>query len=93
MYEPDPTQFESIHKLAAELSCSVIGQRRRAVLAKGAVTVIARYRKESTGGRVRSADRAIEERSRYLVELEARRRAITAEISSQGTLAPSSPRS
>src|SRR6478752_4629561 len=57
------------------------------LLAEGAtVPFIARYRKEATGGLDEVQIRAIEERRIYLLELEDRRSAITAEIEKQGKL-------
>jgi uncharacterized protein len=59
------------------------------LLADGAtVPFVARYRKEQTGGLDEVQIRSIEERNGYYVELDARRRAILAEIASQGKLTP-----
>jgi uncharacterized protein len=58
-----------------------------ALLAEGAtVPFIARYRKEATGGLDEVAIRNVDERRTYLVELEARRTSVVAEIRSQGKL-------
>src|SRR5450432_2243326 len=90
MSETVETPFDPIPVLAAELnlprsSVSAVVQ----LLAESAtVPFIARYRKEATGGLDEVQIRAIEERRTYLVELEARRASITAEISSQGKLSP-----
>src|SRR5450432_3041521 len=90
MSEPVETPFDPIPVLAAELnlprsSVSAVVQ----LLAESAtVPFIARYRKEATGGLDEVQIRAIEERRSYLVEMEARRKAITSEISSQGKLSP-----
>src|SRR5690606_27842069 len=57
------------------------------LLAQGAtVPFIARYRKEATGGLDEVQIRTIEERRSYLVELEARRNTVLAEIEKQGKL-------
>src|SRR5450755_4823651 len=88
--EPVETPFDPVPALAAELklprsSVSAVVQ----LLAESAtVPFIARYRKEATGGLDEVQIRAIEERRSYLVELEARRASITAEISGQGKLTP-----
>src|SRR5437899_2809165 len=60
-----------------------------ALLDEGAtVPFIARYRKEATGGLDDIQLRLLEERLRYLRELEARRDAILASIDEQGKLTP-----
>jgi uncharacterized protein len=90
MAEPASTPFDPIPALAIELnlpraSVSAVVQ----LLAENStVPFIARYRKEATGGLDEVQIRAIEERRSYLVELEARRKSITSEISSQGKLSP-----
>src|SRR5258708_7615137 len=57
------------------------------LLAEGAtVPFVPRYRKEQTGGLDEVQIRSIEEKNGYYVELDARRRAILAEIASQGKL-------
>ena len=59
------------------------------MLGQGAtVPFIARYRKEATGGLDEVQIRQVEERRTYLVELEARRRAILEEVERQGKLTP-----
>jgi uncharacterized protein len=58
-----------------------------ALLSEGAtVPFIARYRKEATGGLDEVAIRNIDERRTYVLELEARRASVLAEIKSQGKL-------
>src|SRR2546423_1171076 len=60
-----------------------------ALLDEGAtVPFIARYRKEATGGLDDIQLRLLEERLRYLRELEARRAAIVASIEEQGKMTP-----
>ncbi|ANF58902.1 Tex family protein [Halotalea alkalilenta] len=60
-----------------------------ALLDEGAtVPFISRYRKEVTGGLDDSQLRTLEERLRYLRELEERRRAVIEEIAQQGKLDP-----
>jgi uncharacterized protein len=60
-----------------------------ALLDEGAtVPFIARYRKEATGGLDDTQLRLLEERLRYLRELEARRAAIIASIEEQGKMTP-----
>ena len=60
-----------------------------ALLDEGAtVPFIARYRKEATGGLDDTQLRLLEERLRYLRELEARRDAIVASIEEQGKMTP-----
>jgi len=59
------------------------------MLAEGAtVPFIARYRKEATGGLDEVAIRNIDERRTYLLELDARRTSVIAEIRGQGKLTP-----
>ncbi len=59
------------------------------LLGEGAtVPFIARYRKEQTGGLDEVQIRSIEEKNGYYVDLDERRRAILAEIESQGRLTP-----
>jgi protein Tex len=71
-------------KLPLERVRAVIGQ-----LAEGAsVPFIARYRKERTGGLDEVQIRAIDEQNAYCLELDERRRAVRAEIESQGKLTP-----
>ena len=60
-----------------------------ALLDEGAtVPFIARYRKEATGGLDDTQLRLLEERLRYLRELEERRAAIIASIEEQGKMTP-----
>ena len=60
-----------------------------ALLDEGAtVPFIARYRKEATGGLDDIQLRLLEERLRYLRELESRRTAIIASIEEQGKMTP-----
>src|SRR5260221_7674864 len=79
----DPTEL-----IAAELKVPLAGVTAvLALLAEGAtVPFIARYRKEATGGLDEVQIRSIEERHRYVIELETRRASIRAEIESQGRL-------
>ena len=60
-----------------------------ALLDEGAtVPFISRYRKEATGGLDDTQLRLLEERLRYLRELEERRAAIIASITEQGKMTP-----
>jgi uncharacterized protein len=76
--------------IASELKLPLAGVAAvLALLAEGAtVPFVARYRKEATGALDEVQIRAIEERHTYVVELEARRASIRAEIDSQGKLTP-----
>ncbi|WP_336206298.1 Tex family protein [Nonomuraea sp. LPB2021202275-12-8] len=79
----------SIHQRIAEELGAREGQVRAAVdLLDGGATVpfIARYRKEATGALDDAQLRTLEERLRYLRELEERRTAILESIDSQGKL-------
>ena len=79
----------SIHQRIAEELGAREGQVRAAVdLLDGGATVpfIARYRKEATGALDDAQLRTLEERLRYLRELEERRTAILESIESQGKL-------
>jgi uncharacterized protein len=59
------------------------------LLGEGAtVPFVARYRKEQTGGLDEVQIRSIQEKNDYYVEVVARRRAVLAEIASQGKLTP-----
>src|SRR6187551_3722609 len=82
--------FDPVPPIAAELTlppASVAAVVK--LLAEGAtVPFIARYRKEATGGLDEVQIRNIEERRTYLVELEARRESVLAEIEKQGKLTP-----
>lgn len=83
VYDPAPV-------ICQELGLSAAGVRAVvALLSEGAtVPFIARYRKEATGGLDEVAIRNIEDRRTYLLELEARRKSVLAEIQSQGKLTP-----
>ena len=75
-------------RIAEELQAAP-GQVRAAVeLLDGGATVpfVARYRKEVTGGLDDTQLRTLEERLRYLRELEERRAAVLESIESQGKL-------
>ncbi|WP_018506596.1 Tex family protein [Thiobacillus thioparus] len=78
------------HRLAAEISAkSAQVAAAIALLDEGAtVPFIARYRKEATGGLDDAQLRLLEDRLRYLRELEARRAAIVESISEQGKMTP-----
>src|SRR4051812_27487694 len=88
MTEPAETAFDPVPALAAELNLprASVSAVVKLLAESSTVPFIARYRKEATGGLDEVQIRAIEERRTYLVELEARRKSITAEISSQGKL-------
>ena len=82
--------FDPVPSIAKELTlppASVAAVVK--LLAEGAtVPFIARYRKEATGGLDEVQIRNVEERRTYLVELEARRESVLAEIQKQGKLTP-----
>ena len=84
------TPFDPVPALAAELNLprASVSAVVKLLAESSTVPFIARYRKEATGGLDEVQIRAIEERRTYLVEMEARRKAITSEISSQGKLSP-----
>jgi len=88
--EPVETPFDPVPALAAELNLprASVSAVVKLLAESSTVPFIARYRKEATGGLDEVQIRAIEERRSYLVEMEARRKAITSEISSQGKLSP-----
>jgi len=90
MSEPIETPFDPVPALAAELNLprTSVSAVVKLLAESSTVPFIARYRKEATGGLDEVQIRAIEERRSYLVEMEARRTAITSEISSQGKLSP-----
>ncbi len=90
MVAPEETPFDPVPALSAELNLPRASVSAVVMLLAESSTVpfIARYRKEATGGLDEVQIRAIEERRSYLVELEARRKSITGEISSQGKLSP-----
>src|SRR5688572_19353459 len=86
----NPAPFDASAVIADELSLPE-GAVRAVVrlLAEGAtVPFIARYRKEATGGLDEVQIRNVEERRTYLIELEARRESVLAEIEKQGKLSP-----
>ena len=78
------------HRLAAEIAAKPAQVAAAiALLDEGAtVPFIARYRKEATGGLDDTQLRMLEDRLRYLRELEARRTAITGSITEQGKMTP-----
>jgi protein Tex len=84
------SSFDPVPGITKELGLPPSGVRAVvALLAEGAtVPFIARYRKEATGGLDEVAIRNIDERRTYLIELEARRSSVIAEIRSQGKLTP-----
>src|SRR5690606_7705942 len=89
LYSGAPMSESKIEALIAE-ELSVPEHCVHAVIemqSEGAtVPFIARYRKEKTGGLDEVQIRTIFERHTYLVELEARRASVLAEIESQGKL-------
>jgi uncharacterized protein len=82
--------FDPVPGVSKELGLSTHAVKAVvALLAEGAtVPFIARYRKEATGGLDEVAIRNIDERRTYMLELEARRASVLAEIKSQGKLTP-----
>jgi protein Tex len=78
------------HRLAAEIAAKPAQVAAAiALLDEGAtVPFIARYRKEATGGLDDTQLRLLEDRLRYLRELEARRAAIVESITEQGKMTP-----
>jgi len=80
--------FDPVPTLADELSLpfASVGAVVKLLAEGSTVPFIARYRKEATGGLDEVQIRAIEERRIYVLELEERRSAITAEIEKQGKL-------
>ena len=78
------------HRLAAEIAAKPAQVAAAiALLDEGAtVPFIARYRKEATGGLDDMQLRLLEDRLRYLRELEARRTAIIESITEQGKMTP-----
>ena len=88
--ESTDTTFDPIPVLAAELNLprASVAAVVKLLAESSTVPFIARYRKEATGGLDEVQIRDIEERRTYLVELEARRKSIIAEIQSQGKLTP-----
>lgn len=77
-------------RLALELSAKPVQVAAAVALLDEGATVpfIARYRKEATGGLDDIQLRLLEERLRYLRELEERRKAIVASIEEQGKMTP-----
>src|SRR3984885_4250878 len=75
-------------RIAAELGVAVRQVRAAVELLDGGATVpfIARYRKEATGTLDDAQLRTLDERLRYLRELDERREAILKEITAQGKL-------
>ncbi|MEP7049603.1 MAG: Tex family protein, partial [Pseudomonadota bacterium] len=90
MTEPADTAFDPVPTLAAELNLprASVSAVVKLLAESSTVPFIARYRKEATGGLDEVQIRAIEERRTYLVEMEARRKSVIAEIASQGKLTP-----
>jgi protein Tex len=82
------TEIDVTHRIAAELSVRDHQVAAAVELLDGGATVpfIARYRKEATGALDDAKLRTLEERLRYLRELEERRAAILASITEQGKL-------
>ncbi|MBT9538826.1 Tex family protein [Thiobacillus sp.] len=78
------------HRLAAEIAAKPAQVAAAiALLDEGAtVPFISRYRKEATGGLDDAQLRLLEDRLRYLRELEERRSAIVASITEQGKMTP-----
>ncbi len=87
MAEPS---FDPSPRVADECKLALPGVRAVIRLLAGGANVpfIARYRKEQTGGLDEVQIRAIEEKNAYFTEIDARKRAISAEIASQGKLSP-----
>ena len=77
-------------RIAEDLGISLVSVRATAELLAGGATVpfVARYRKEQTGGLDEVQIRDIDEKRVYYTELLERRKAVLAEISSQGKLTP-----
>ncbi len=78
------------HRLAAEIAATPAQIAAAVALLDEGATVpfIARYRKEATGGLDDIQLRTLEDRLRYLRELEDRRAAIVASITEQGKMTP-----
>src|SRR5918999_6054591 len=76
--------------IATELAVREQQVKAAVDLLDGGATVpfVARYRKEATGGLDDAQLRTLEERLRYLRELEQRRTAVLDEIRAQGKLTP-----
>ncbi|MBK8212436.1 MAG: RNA-binding transcriptional accessory protein [Myxococcales bacterium] len=77
-------------RIAEDLGISLVSVRATAELLAGGATVpfVARYRKEQTGGLDEVQIRDIDEKRVYYTELLERRKAVLAEIASQGKLTP-----
>jgi uncharacterized protein len=77
-------------RIAGELNCAERQVKAAVDLLDGGATVpfVARYRKEATGGLDDAQLRLLEERLRYLRELEDRRKAILDSVREQGKLTP-----
>ena len=82
------TEIDVTHRIAAELSVRDHQVAAAVELLDGGATVpfIARYRKEATGALDDTQLRTLDERLRYLRELEERRAAVLASITEQGKL-------
>src|SRR5215471_15967227 len=82
------TEIDLTHRIAAELSVRDHQVAAAVELLDGGATVpfIARYRKEATGALDDTQLRTLDERLRYLRELEERRAAVLASITEQGKL-------
>ncbi|MCC3273362.1 RNA-binding transcriptional accessory protein [Arthrobacter zhangbolii] len=87
---PSAPDAEVIAQLAAELGVAPWQVRAAVELLDGGATVpfIARYRKEVTGTLDDAQLRELDERLRYLRELQDRRRVILAAVEAQGKLTP-----
>ncbi len=82
--------FDSSPAIAARLGLPPRGVAAVVALLEEGATVpfVARYRKEATGGLDEVQIRAIQEQREVLLQLEARRRTVLAEIAKQGKLTP-----
>ncbi|WP_432720257.1 Tex family protein [Jeongeupia wiesaeckerbachi] len=78
------------HRIAAELACRPAQVDAAIQLFDDGATVpfVARYRKEVTGGLDDTQLRTLDERLRYLRELEERRRSVIGSVDEQGKLTP-----
>lgn len=85
-----PVVDDPCPRIAQDLGLSLVNVRATAaLLAEGAtVPFVARYRKEQTGGLDEVQIRDIDEKRVYYTELLERRKAVLAEIESQGKLTP-----
>lgn len=84
----DAVQLKIVPIIAKELGVGVLQVAAAVTLLDGGATVpfIARYRKEATGNLDDTQLRSLEDRLRYLRELEERRAAVLASIEEQGKL-------